>query len=551
MVSTLVSYEAERLTVGRLLEKRKEGEHKYNDTPRYPFPLLTFKNTDGKFSGMNNFMLAYPSVFLARIYHPVVNLSEKKTLGEIRNAIFKIIKSRLTELKVDSLGSPEGDIQKWDWYALLLLDKHEVDKGPVEWAKEGYDGTESNYESDDEKADSGPTGKKSHFEEIKRCLLEKNYMPNVGFLKKDQIDNLVNHLTDLCLGSPAICCMRTFQASYPSAAGDIKVFQSAYKVGTGFLSLFNKQESIAIINEFEEENAYHKNVIRYALHGNIQAMLDEFVYQLRDSGSLANHETCADFIRNILTVNAANLEVKTTGTINKDKKPVSMRTHYAIPFGLGSNSDLKNGSRQIKVREAFNSPFRPFVLTSTSIGQEGLDFHFYCSKLIHWNLPTNPIDLEQREGRIKRFKGLNIRRKIADRYKLLLTDVNSNENIWKQLFSLAEMHKPSDQCDLIPFWHIDGEAEHDIKTLIPIYQYSKDFEKLRYIKTVLGNYRMTFGQPRQEELIYILGEIEKTLENRKMLTELSIDLCPMSYINSDSVEHKEGSKIIDEFSLAT
>ena len=37
------------------------------------------------------------------------------------------------------------------------------------------------------------------------------------------------------------------------------------------------------------------------------------------------------------------------------------------------------------------------MLASTSIGQEGLDFHNYCRRIVHWNLPSNPIDLEQRE----------------------------------------------------------------------------------------------------------------------------------------------------------
>ena len=35
------------------------------------------------------------------------------------------------------------------------------------------------------------------------------------------------------------------------------------------------------------------------------------------------------------------------------------------------------------VRDAFNSPFRPFVLATTSVGQEGLDFHPYCYRVYH------------------------------------------------------------------------------------------------------------------------------------------------------------------------
>ncbi|MEX9821133.1 helicase-related protein [Providencia vermicola] len=62
------------------------------------------------------------------------------------------------------------------------------------------------------------------------------------------------------------------------------------------------------------------------------------------------------------------------------------------------------------VKDAFNSPFHPFVLASTSIGQEGLDFHTWCHAVMHWNLPSNPVDLEQREGRVHRYKGHAVRK---------------------------------------------------------------------------------------------------------------------------------------------
>ena len=40
--------------------------------------------------------------------------------------------------------------------------------------------------------------------------------------------------------------------------------------------------------------------------------------------------------------------------------------------------------RKENIRNAFNSPMRPFVLATTSIGQEGLDFHNYCRVIMHW-----------------------------------------------------------------------------------------------------------------------------------------------------------------------
>jgi hypothetical protein len=53
--------------------------------------------------------------------------------------------------------------------------------------------------------------------------------------------------------------------------------------------------------------------------------------------------------------------------------------------------------RTPRVRDASSSPFWPFVLATTPAGQEGFDFHSYCHVCVHWNLPANPVDPEQRE----------------------------------------------------------------------------------------------------------------------------------------------------------
>ena len=63
------------------------------------------------------------------------------------------------------------------------------------------------------------------------------------------------------------------------------------------------------------------------------------------------------------------------------------------------------------------------------VGQEGLDFHPYCYRVYHWNLPGNPVDLEQREGRIHRFKG-QIRKAVADAIaKRGIRDLDNGEKI--------------------------------------------------------------------------------------------------------------------------
>ena len=68
------------------------------------------------------------------------------------------------------------------------------------------------------------------------------------------------------------------------------------------------------------------------------------------------------------------------------------------------------------IPDAFNSPMRPFVLATTSIGQEGLDFHNYCRVIMHWNLPSNPIDV----GRILRTFKIKKNVEVTDNGKIII-----------------------------------------------------------------------------------------------------------------------------------
>jgi len=93
-----------------------------------------------------------------------------------------------------------------------------------------------------------------------------------------------------------------------------------------------------------------------------------------------------------------------------------------MPFADAKVENAATGSedrlRTDDLRRSFNSPFWPHVLATTSLGQEGLDFHVWCRQLLHWDLCSSPLDLEQREGRIQRFGGLSVRRALAEAERL-------------------------------------------------------------------------------------------------------------------------------------
>ena len=151
----------------------------------------------------------------------------------------------------------------------------------------------------------------------------------------------------------------------------------------------------------------------------------------------------------------------------------------------------------------------------SGIGQEGLDFHWYCRKIMHWNVPSNPQDMEQREGRINRYKCLAIRRNIAKKYTSIYD--------WNKMFQQAFEELEGDLGGLIPYWCIPVEEfdnPEKIERIVPMYPLSSDREYYERMNAVLSLYRLTMGQPRQEELITMFKNL--TVEQtEKMLFNLS------------------------------
>src|SRR5204863_5471787 len=127
-----------------------------------------------------------------------------------------------------------------------------------------------------------------------------------------------------------------------------------------------------------------------------------------------------------------------------------MRSRFAAQYGATRELSGDTRTRAESLRDSFNSPFWPFVLASTSVGQEGLDFHAYCHAVVHWNLPTNPVDLEQREGRVHRYKGHAVRKNVATSYAHLRSNVRTDP--WKRMFEAARTDRGPTDNDLVPFW---------------------------------------------------------------------------------------------------
>ena len=541
MIASLLSYEVERLTIGHpAFSKPDETDTErpfYFKKKRSPRPIFTFKldYRTGEPGQMNNFMLTYPCQYLATLYDPSENLYEKKSQEQILATLSSIIKDALTQLNLNQYARAGEDWQKWYWIAPLVLDKifsnQTLTASFLEHPYRKAD-DETSLDVDAAHDREEQTGRSRHFDLARKIFSDLRSI-EAGTLDPEKLGQLSYHLAKLALGSPAVSFMRTL-LRYEHHV-ELVTLQSSSAVASAFLTMLNKPESISVVRLTTAENDYWQQCLEYLISGNIQSLLDEYVYLLRDSENLRSSHELAEYISDVLSIRTSSIDVDSLKeflqNLNREKpKKRSMRAHFAIDFGSQKLSTAKASGRQINIRQAFNSPFRPFVLASTSIGQEGLDFHFFCKKIFHWNLPSNPIDFEQREGRINRYKGLVIRQAIAKKYGIALTKVESNE-IWSAIFNLAEKEKElsSFPCDLIPFWHtspVDGVA---IQRFVPLYPFSRDHQRYADLIRVLMYYRLTFGQPRQDELIDALHTLGVDDQFKADLHRFLIDLAPISF----------------------
>jgi len=543
MISTLVSYEAERFSVGNVHSKsgREEEKRNYFDKKRHPRPQILYRleKEDGSesLSQPSNIIYLYPNQYLANIYDPQQNLVDHKNLKEIRSNLKNKFKVHLQSEKIKNLARGKGDWKAWFWCGPLLLDKMICGSDiTAQWIAKGLPKTDSVTDSEDHTAQTTEsTGKASYFKRISEFFQDPNTV-SLPKLTTHQLDVVADHLVTLALASPAVCYLRTQKRHYPETAM-MEMMDCAFEVASGFVTTFNKPESIAIVRLStvnQKVGSYLDRVMSYSIAGNLQALLDEYFYLIREQEGLHSLDEFAAHISDVLTIRSSTTKVDDASSILKaslseeDVSTKSIRTHFAVDFAGQKLSTAKTSGRLINIRQAFNSPFRPFVLATTSIGQEGLDFHLYCRKIFHWNLPANAIDIEQREGRINRYKGLVIRQNLVHKYRDFVK--LKGHDAWEEIFQIAKKTEGGEigVCEMVPFWHTEPKDNIRIERYVPLYSFSRDIEKYRDLQKILAYYRITFGQPRQEELIMALADKVGDLDY-EVIKDLLIDLSPIRF----------------------
>jgi len=247
------------------------------------------------------------------------------------------------------------------------------------------------------------------------------------------------------------------------------------------------------------------------LKGGFEAVIDEQISLITELGDAKGTEVIKQ-LSDCLLDRPGSVRLRHGG--RDHRVPVQA----AVPFAGGEQRrtrDNRSGKlRSDTLRRAFNSPFWPHLLCTTSIGQEGLDFHLWCSRIVHWDLPTDPVDFEQREGRIARYGSLAVRRDIAAKFA---TASRFTDSPFADLLSKARS-QGSGRTGMERWW-----LPETTKPVSISFDWKFSMRSVRRDKMLkdLLYYRLALGQPDPDAFVVMLNRIDA---DRSEARSLAINL---------------------------
>lgn len=531
-IATMLSYEVERRIMTRSRGDDFQNTIEARDGLRN---RLAFAYSAGRLTGMPVLALVYPGFALASLADPhavarrLGASSRPVPIEEVLEAVEEELRVALEP--VVAMHPTDGPVdERWYWAAPLLLDAEE-DRRAADDFLDSRDLASAWQAEDDSGRDVGEQFR-AHLEEARRTISGR-LDPPLGRVPED----LARVTAQLALAAPGVTCLRALSRITSADLSDVDLRRGASRSAWGLRALFNTPEATELVRgEIEAGLPYWRRVLEYCVDGNLQAVLDEFAHVLPEFRGLVDaRET--DMPKLIQETARAMHDAAALRTVQTRVREIDgargrvsvesagMRNHFALRLADEKGTEPDERTRASEVRSAFNSPFWPFVLATTSVGQEGLDFHLYCHAVVHWNLPSNPVDLEQREGRVHRYKGHAIRKNVALRFASAAWSAQSGDP-WQAMFELGVQSRDPGANDLVPFWVQTAEGGASIERYVLSPPLSREIGRAVALQRTLAAYRLALGQPRQEDLVAYLQNSLDPETLARLVDELRIDLAP-------------------------
>lgn len=523
-----------------------------------PPPARRHEEADG------DYLLGYPCAVLADLAHPDQWAAACEAEGVVPtvtvlvNRLMPTVASWMDEVEArfgsDAQGAEDHD---WYWMGPALADALAWERRQTGAASTPFRPFE--LAALEAERDGEPLWARESMT-VRRTRWDALYRGEVRLGKRPA--DLVPVLCRLALAGPAVCALRAL-ADDPAQHWSEAHRQAAGGVAAALLHYLGHEQSVQMLTGlYPEERSFATRVLRHAADGGLQAVLDEYLAVLdvdQPLGTGAPPGSLAALAERLAQMEVA-LRLKPAvlrpEVLRQDEDgawclvPQARSLRIARPLSEdGGDGDERDGPTPMtQLRAAFNSPFLPFVLSSTSIGQEGLDFHWYGHAIVHWNLPASPVDFEQRDGRIHRFRNHAVRRNVARDWGGASLHEAPGRHGWDWMFDCATVvvsEAKADAGGMRPSWvYCEGDSEAPrmtpawmlaamgaharIERHVPVIPHSRDESRLRRMNRAVGMYRMVFAQPREEDL---LAHLQRQLGEgviKQFATKIVIDLRPPS-----------------------
>lgn len=518
-VAALLGYEAERRAAGR--RDNSVRARRTRVSAQLLSPQYDARRGLRRASAVS---LAYPSVVLAETVTPYASPEDGRlpTARRVLAEAKRRLRTRVEQLRCYE--SSNRDDADWYWITPLLLDL-EAGVDVIRLVQDRR-GLRDAWRTTDDK------GRTSHA--MSELLLRARRLLKHPHSLGRQPKGLITVLAQLAVAGPGVVAYRALDG----IADDDSTRIAAARMGWGLRGLLGRADAVLAVRSalkgrtIRDDDGYWRQALEYCVMGGLQGVLDEYIHlligeQVDPTGKQAKvvDRVSKSFTR---ATDLSPLAIAVDGRGGDRQAATQARTQrrltsrFAVAFGA-SRTENDASVHPETVRQAFNSPFWPWVLVTTSVGQEGLDFHRYCHSLVHWNIPASPVELEQREGRVLRFLGHAVRRNIADAHGAVGRAATGNGQWSSMIIEAARLRH--DRLGFAPEWHYSDDGFNVRRTAL-VYAYSRDQERLERIQLARIYYRLVLGQPDPAELVEVLMETIPPAEAEEHVRSLALDLSP-------------------------
>jgi hypothetical protein len=337
---------------------------------------------------------------------------------------------------------------------------------------------------------------------------------SISRISPAELTALARHLLSAPGAIIARCCLR-----HGISLNTAKEVKAVFGFSWGKLRAYLGHRSFAgPIRAASGRKRYTDALCEATLKGGFEAVLDEQMGILRQLG---DHQG----LQIVEELTASLMDRPSLVRLRRQRRDYRVPVQAVVPFSGGEQRrSAKNKSGKLRsdgLRKAFNSPFWPHILCTTSVGQEGLDFHLWCNRIVHWDLPSDPVDFEQREGRIARYASLAVRVSLARRHAGDALLEAGRSSPFTTMLGIAR-RQPATDTGLERWWL---PADGSPVSISFDWKFSLKAARKELMLKDLLYYRLALGQPDPEAFTRMLRNIGAEAADAR---RLAIDLAAIS-----------------------